>query len=207
MSLDKYPILQSGFVSLNQLDVRKPDPIEPSFRREVLFKDLKDPLNKFFYSPEITDLYIRWADRPEAMKDFDFRERILKAALTSFGSAGFYHWITFQNNADTVGHLHASFLMETLEYLLKDTKRNIECLLWINILEADKRSAKTRMEVGHYFKDETSRSDYNVKLPADMKGLVKLWTQKPQGFQDLLISLFVIFGERSGRTDITNLAY
>ncbi len=204
--MEQYPILQSGFVCLTPYGVKRPDPIEPSFRREVLFKDLKDPLNKFFYSPEITDLYLRWADRPEALREFEFRERLLVAAMSIF-AGGFYPWLNFQNNAETVGHLHASFIVETLEYLLADKPRSVQCIQWINLLEADKRSSKTRMEVGHYFRDENNSSNSFLKLPCGIKDIVTLWTQKVNGFEDLLITLFVIYGERSGRTDITNLAY
>lgn len=199
-----YPVLQSGFVGLSQHGLRRPDIIEPTLRQAVIFKEYKLPLARFFYSPEITELFVRWSSNPESLKDFDFRERIMKAAFAAFNTPSFYKWLDMQMEKPTVSDLHKAFIMETLEYLFLDKPRQIQNVQWIRLLEANEKTHRVKVDLDVYFGRETMGVDTQRRLPVALVDNIRAWVSKDHGFEDLLVSLFVIFGDRGSRADISN---
>lgn len=200
-----YPILQSGFIGLTEKGLKRPDPIEPSFRDAVIFKEIKSPLRKYKYSPAVKQLFVEWNSNPKLLKDFDFRERILKTAFESFGSVDFLQWIALQNEKPTTTDLHSTFITETLDYLLTDTPRKIQPSIWIRLLEADERPSSVKFDVKKYFRQESANyNTFDAKLPTKLEGIILSWVSKDRGFEDLILSLFVIFGDRTPRTAVTN---
>lgn len=202
--MNAYPVLQSGFVGLSQQGLRRPDIIEPTLRQAVIFKEYKLPLTKYFYSAEVTELYTRWCGNAGALKDFDFRERIIQAAFSSFGHQSFYVWLRHQAEKPTVSDLHKAFLVETLQYLLNGSPRGIENVQWIRLLEATQQTHSVRVDVDKYFGTETMGVLATQRVPVALSSVIKAWISMERGFEDLLITLFVIFGDRSDRIDISN---
>lgn len=202
--MNVYPVLQSGFVGHTQNGLRRPDVIEPTLRQAVIFKEYKLPLTKYFYSAEVTELYSRWCSNPGSLKDFDFRERVIKAAFSSFANPSFYQWIRLQDEKPTVSDLHKAFIVETLEYLYACKPRNIENVQWIRLLEANEESHRVRVDIEKYFNQDTIGVCDRASVPVSLRTVIKNWVSMEHGFEDLLISLFVIFGDRSRRTDISN---
>lgn len=204
MSANTYPILQSGFVGLTQQGLRRPDIVEPSLRQSVIFKEYKLPLARYFFSPEVTELFVAWSSNPNSLKDFDFRERIIKAALASFGNPSIYRWITMQDEKPTVSDLHKAYILETMEYLFADKPRSIQNVQWIRLLEASEKSHRVHVDVEKYFSRSALGPATEFRLPSALRDIIRAWVTKEQGFEDLLITLFVIFGDRGSRTDISN---
>lgn len=203
--MQAYPVLQSGFISLTQNGMRKPEVIEPSLRQEIIFKEYKVPLKKFFFNPEVSELFIRWCNNPKCLKEFDFREKLIETAFDAFGGPSFYSWMALQNNKPTISDLHTAFLFETLEYLLIDKPRQIQPVQWTRLLEADAKTHSVKIDLTKYFGTETLGVNSSVRLPVKLDKVIGMWLKKPGGFEDLLISLFVIFGDRTQRTDITDM--
>lgn len=201
-----YPILQSGFVGMTDKGLKRPDPVEPTFRDAVIFKEFKAPLAKYKYSPDCSDLFFDWSANPELLRNFEFREKIIKAAYQSFGTANIYSWFLLQNEKPTVSEMHKVFMIETLEYIADVAPRKIHPVQWVRLLEADLKSDKIVVDLRkHFVYDSSANSATNfLALPLKTDEFLTRWLMLPNGFEDLLLCLFAIFGERSRRTDITN---
>lgn len=202
--MQTYPILQSGFIGIREKGLKRPDPIEPSFRDAVIFKESKSPLSKYKYSPTVKHLFLNWNSDPSLLKDFEFRAKIIKAAFESFGTNNFYQWGVLQDEKPTTSDLHNAFILETLDYLMLDVPRKIHNSIWIRLLEADERPSSVKIDITKHFRQESSNYDaFDVKLPFKLEGIILKWVQKERGFEDLLLSLYIIFGDRASRTTIT----
>jgi hypothetical protein len=202
--MQTYPILQSGFIGLSENGLKRPEPIQPSFRDAVIFKEVKFPLDKYKYSPLVKQLFVDWSANKDLLKDFDFREKIISAALTLFGSTSFQQWVDLQNRKPTTTPLHSVFIFETLDYLLRNEPRKTETLIWIRLLEADEHPSEVIINADKYFCTETNSCyDNTEKLPVKLINIIRTWVSKERGFEDLLLTLFVIFGDRSAQTTVT----
>jgi hypothetical protein len=194
------PVLQSGFVSLHQKGLVLPDPIEPTLRAAVVFKDYKSPLQKYFYSQEVTEIYHAWLTNSDVLKKFEFRERLLKAAFASFYTTDVFEWFESQALSPVLGDLHRVFLIETLEYLFAGRDRLTAISQWTSLLEADKSNPKLILGIDRYFNRNHREHDPKVLVTRSMVEMIKIWSSKEGGFADLLVSLYVIFGQRTDRT-------
>lgn len=202
---NKYPILQSGFIGFSDTAFNKPAPHEPSFRSAIIFKDTRNPLDKYHYSKDVKELFKLWITNFDNMKSMEFRERVLKTAFKCFGTSNFYEWLALQSKQSTVTDLHRAFILETLDFLLMENARKIHVSAWSRMLEADERCDAVAIDVTKYFQKESMFLDSkNVKLPVRMSEIIQLWVSKPQGFDDLLYSLHIIFGDRMAHTAITS---
>jgi hypothetical protein len=200
-----YPVLQSGFVALSQKGLKRPEPIEPTFREAVIFKDYKSPLNKYYYSPLATELFIEWCNNSKVLKSFDYRERVIKLACEQFGKYNFRNFLSLQNEKPSISDLHNVFIMETLEYLLVDKTRSISTVQWLSMLEATTVDNRVQVKVDSYFNRNALGTDNSVKIPTNAADIIQIWVQKENGFEDLMLCLFIMFGERTRRTELTNL--
>jgi len=198
--MNRYPILQSGFISISETGLKKGVGSNPSFPDNLLLKAYRRVSNQYFYNEEITKLFNRYLANPLALKDFDFRERLIKAAFSAFGTKSIADWIYLQSHQSSVSDLHKSFIVDTLKHIVTLEPRSMEAGQWIRIIEADDKTYNTIIDVRHFFSNSKGE-----KVPASLTDFINAWLRVPKGFEDMLISLFVIFGERSQRTDVANL--
>lgn len=202
--MQAYPILQSGFVGVTVKGLKLPDVVGPSLRDAVIFKESRSPLSKYRFSPAVHTLYREWCANPDLLKDFDFREQILKTAVESFGTYSFYDWLLLQSAKPTLSDLHRTYILDTLDYLLLGVQRKIDNSSWVRLLEADDRPNAVVIDIKKYFQANTDAySSDNVRLPMKLHDALKLWVSKECGFEDLLLTLNIVFGDRSARTSIT----
>lgn len=198
-----FPILQSGFIASSNKGLKLPEPAIASLQNAIMFKDDKDPLAKYRFSPVVGDLYHRWASNTTLLRDFDFRHEILAAAFVSFGTYNFHSWLMLQNEQPTLSDLHRAYLLETLDYLFTDNQRKINNVSWLRMLEASGDPNGVFIDIRKYFRqDGMGYSSSEIKLPTNLRDILRIWTSKERGFEDLLLSLYVIFGDRRGRPSI-----
>lgn len=199
--MNRYPILQSGFVSNTERGLIKAEFVKDAFVDFALDKDHRKSKNLYFYSKEVTDIYNDWCGDSKLLKSMEFRERILSAAFKSFNSLSLYSWLQMQSMPETTGSLHEKFLDETLNYIVTG-KREINIVQWIRLLEADTKTLSVNFSFDKQF-DRTrfTHTNFESNLTTD---IVQRWVSLPDGFQDLMISLHVIFGARPYVTDVAN---
>ena len=201
--MSKYPLLQSGFVSIADDGLKRPDLIKDTTLAVALFRNhlLQDNLN--FYSDTVSKLYHTWEANPDILKDFEFREKLLVTALSVFRTTSIYMWLKLQNDKANLNHFHATFIEETLAFVAGD-ERKIQPCQWISLMDVVKVDLDIRLEIDKWFDLETRPCHKNGHLPGLMTLFINKWVSVPNGFQDLLISLHVIFGNRAHVKDVVN---
>lgn len=202
--MQKYPVMQSGFVSFTDEELLIPVKYNDLVISNVLSKDYRSPSNRYFYSPVISEMYNLWCSNPQSLNDLDFREKLLHNAKKLFNSISFFKWVDLQEKYGFLGDLHQAFLIETCEYLLTGERR-VHVTQWISLIEKAIKSSSTHIDLNHFFnKNAIGKTvDYDKILPSKLTDILILWSQRPRGYEDLLITLYVIFGNRPYITDVS----
>lgn len=195
--MEKYPILQSGFVSLIQRGLAKPKPTDNLMIQRLLFKDHLVSNIENFYFEDIVILYDLYRGDPNLLRDFNFREQVIKAAYMMFGSNSVYTWLRHQNQLANIGLLHARFIEETLTYIATGKERATQTVQWIKLIEISNHKESSKLNIDDWFNTYSG-----LYVPADIVDFIQLWVAQPKGFEDLLISLFIIFGNRPYITNV-----
>lgn len=201
----KIPILQSGYVDVDINGLIKPTEYSDLVIQNVLSKDYRSPSNKFLFNPEIVKLYLEWQGNPDCIKHFEFREKLISLTKRLFKTKTLLQWLEFQNNKVSLSSLHVEFIYDTLRYLCNG-KRSMEISQWINLVEKSLRDQVTHVSMGNHFSSKKITEElgymYSV-INLSWNNLIIQWISKPKGTEDLLITMFVIFGNRPYITDVS----
>jgi hypothetical protein len=152
-------------------------------------KGLKLPDNH-----EVEALYASYIKQAPSVTSVDFRLRIIRAALAAFGSDDFGNWIIQQYQCPAVGTMHRRFIDDTLRYI-HTGRREMSPMTWAEIIEItnnDKASEYSK-EVRAYFGD-TSYAANPFNNSIKVVDLIQMWVSVPNGIEDLLLTLHVLFG-------------
>lgn len=199
--LGRHPILQSGFVSLTEKGLVRLKTTDPTIREAILMNEYRRDVNKYFYSNEITALFNKWSSKPELIRDFDFREKVLRAAFSAFATPYTQKWLLAQTTCPTVTKLHRAYLLELLAYLMYDDPRTIEPIQWVRLLEASEKSTSVTVDLSEFI----GKGEAPAKVTSQFSELIRTWVSKPNGFTDLLVNIYIIFGDREQRSDVADL--
>lgn len=197
MNFIRYPVLQSGFISLVDIGMTKPEPIDQSFAATILNKDTTNVINSYFYSRDVELLMTEWKNDPKVFKPFEFRERIIKTAFKCFGTPSFRHWVELQNYKPSLGRLHKEMLLDTVNFVVLGEARKVECFQWSRLLFPETGYSHDFSEVLKVITGEMATKD-GYGHPADLLPFIHHWVTRPNGYVDLLKTLHAIFGRRMG---------
>lgn len=201
--MKKYPILQSGFVSFTEETLLTPVKYNDLVISNVLSKDYRSPSNRYFYSKPLSMLYNKWLGNPQCLREFDTREQIIKHAKVLFGNPSIFKWMQLQLEHGEIGNLHEAFILDTLEFLTGKDRR-IQVAQWISLLEKAIKSQAIQIDLAKFFdREKYPQPIYTDTLPGQLTDILQIWINRPQGYEDLLISLYVIFGNRPYITDVS----
>ena len=195
--MDLYPKLQSGFIASDDKRLSKPDSEADLMADYILLATHLKVNNPYFFSKELTTMFYQWKAKPEVMRVFSFREQVLTMAKSLFSftaGSSLVNWLKLQEDKPTVSEMHIKFLIETLNFIL-GYDRNLACFQWFSLLSADSTTlpAKTKISNDKNFIDH--KADLFIFDDA-----LQLWVSKPHGFEDLLMTMMIIFGERTAIT-------
>jgi len=199
--MTKYPVLQSGFISYTDEFLTKPDQSPPTFADSILLKEYKKKSNNYFFSKTVTSLYDSWRNDPTIIKQFDFRENILSTVFTSFGTDSVYKWLRLQDEQETITELHRQFINETFIYAIVGNRRSIESVQWIRLLGTTSNISALLATTTH-FKPvvmdvyELCESSNTFTFATLLEKWLCRENGRENGFVDLLVTLYVIFGIR-----------
>lgn len=194
----RFPILQSGFVSLNEEGLTKPDMSGPTIREDILLKEYRTKADKYFYSKAITELFHQWRSNPSLIQEMDFREQVLIQAFKLFKTDKLTTWIRAQNEKPSLSNIHNVFLLETIKFASGIEKRSLENVQWISLIDYSDRAQAVRVDMDDYFREDSNQ----LYVPMKMDRFIQSWVSQINGFEDLLISLYVIFGDREQKVDV-----
>ena len=196
----KLPILQSGFLSLNEEGLVRSEPIgqKQIFRSIELGKPVDDAGNAFFYNKDIEALYQRYNNDHRLLKQFAFREELLKLAKVAFSTFNLEVWFSAQLNSPSLTATHRRFLNDTLRFIETGTREvNIET--WMGLIyprTATTADTKTEVAIKYYFGKDHEYSRVSNQLPE----AIGQWTMRSEGMYDLLIFLTIVFSKHTTMT-------
>lgn len=188
--MEKFAILQSGFVTDNLSRVERSEDTSIDFKSFILNKAYYRDSSKFFYFPIVNNLYRDYTNDNNLLNDIEFRERIIKVFFQVFDNKNIYEWIVMQNDFAPITSLHKQFILDTFEYVcgIKNS-RSTPLSQWISLLTVQDSKKEFNL------KSILGEDNKYVKIP--IIELLDYWLSLPNGFDDLLITLFVLFGDRS----------
>lgn len=159
-----------GFKSLNTRDV--------------------DDKNVFVYDREIENLYRGYINRDVDFENWDYRLNVLEEAFRLFGD-NFEEWVLYQINKNTLVYDHSlEFLLDTLNFIT-GTGRKVSTFVWRELLLTNPEQ-KSNIEISN--RRIRNLKDLFPKIPSATSDVIQLWCSQEEGFEDLIISLFVFFG-------------
>lgn len=146
------------------------------------------------FNEEIEALYRAYASTSYICNTMEYRERVIKAALTCFGTGYFQMWYEMQFHATTFGDTHSRFIDDCMQFILRG-RRDLDPVIWMRTIEftmqpkppmvVSEKPLRTKM-AQDFFSDETNASTINV---------VHRWLMQEGGLEDLVISMRVLFGQ------------
>lgn len=149
-------------------------------------------------NPIVEGLYSQYIKRSINSNTFEFRQKVLQAALHSFGTPDFGLWFESQFKSPACGDLHRRFLDDTLKFL-RNGRRDMSLETWgslITITDEGDHIGKLSDYANEFFGigqgvRVTDRRNY---LNTDV---IQMWCSHPNGFEDLLGTLHILFGSVS----------
>lgn len=138
----------------------------------------------------------QWLEHTTAMrfsKSFNFREEILISALTAFGTEDFLAWINLQSENPYSTQNHYRFINDTLQFI-KTGKRALNIQHWLILLNGvdPKADNKVSIRSDEYF---GTTLPLHQRQPTRLKHHIVKWVSNPGGFEDLLGTMHVLFGD------------
>jgi hypothetical protein len=145
-------------------------------------------------NPNIDELWQQYIGGSSFISSFAFREKILLNALKCFGTDNFYDWCLLQVKNPFATPMHTKFINDTLRFIGEGT-RSVSVTSWSNLLNINNKPS-----VG-VDNDIALKTFFRTNLPnemqkqRDMTSIVICWTSQEGGFEDLLATMYILFGK------------
>lgn len=207
--MEKFAILQSGFVTGDLDRIEKSEDTSLDFRSLILNKAYYKDDSKYFYYPIVNNLYKQYNENNNLLSNFNFKENIIKVAYQIFGNISFLQWLELQKNYALVTNLHKTFINETLQYIYLDKDRYTSVSQWINLLNvpinkndvnllsciSEERQSNGSI-IYFYINNLNDKYDITYQINKDFTNTLSQWLAKTDGYLDLLFTMYAIFGDK-----------
>lgn len=146
-------------------------------------------------NPVVETLYAQYIKRAASTMSFEFREKVLIAALDAFGDKNFYSWYKTQLQSPAVGDVHLRFLDDVLRFI-STGRRQMSLETWASFLQMNDAGERpqeftpTAQEFFKIYKDGVYPSISQYSLT----NVIQQWLSQPGGIEDLLGTLHLLFG-------------
>jgi hypothetical protein len=130
---------------------------------------------------------------------FEFKQRVLKAALNAFGTDTLAQWISAQYSNPEFTHTHHKFIDETIEFVSSNKRREYTFSNWTMLLtcEAVEHDTPKYTEIQQkYLLSQNPKKLGLINTSKTIEEFILDWVRQPKGIDDLTSSLFVLFGIR-----------
>ena len=116
-----------------------------------------------------------------------FRLQVLDCAVRLFGD--FRAWMILQRNNPTLSGYNLEFLRDTMSFILKG-ERKFPPLVWGDLMDEQSTYAQ--------FQHHQTYPDLAIPEDITTEQVIQLWCARRNGFEDLLQTLYVLFGNERG---------
>lgn len=199
--MSRAAILASGYVTYpNDSLVVKPFLIN-DYVKYVLIKDYLRTHSNYFYSGEVENLYNITLENNSRSNDIDIRMRIIREAKELFDGRSILDWIKLQEHNPLKTITHLEYIKETLDFIINGVTRRTEVALWIRLIAPDLVNKNNMININRYL-DEIIMKFRDVDNMS-LNDLLCQWLNKPNGYLDLLNTLYIFYGPRAEMSTVT----
>lgn len=145
---------------------------------------------------QIDLLWLKALSMSAECKTFEFKELIIKASLTAFGTDSFSEWLSVQYQNPEYTKMHHRFIDETLQYIQNGTKREMSVNNWTVLLTSNVVENNTEKYTDVQQKFLLSNVNGKLNIHLSIRELILMWLRQKNGINDLMGSLFIMFGSR-----------
>lgn len=143
---------------------------------------------------EIENLFKTLLQNTWGSNSFEFRERVLKAALGAFGTKSFFDWCQLQEESPYFTDLHRRFLNDTFGFI-KTGKRSMAVNTWASIIRPRPIANVDRVVVYDYKDYFRMTQGSLLRRSFSLSETVVSWTSQPGGVEDMVATLHILFGD------------
>lgn len=144
-------------------------------------------------NPYIENMYSQYIKRSVNTNAFAYREKVLKATLSAFGTSSFEQWFMVQYKSPACGDLHKRFLDDTLKFI-RTGRREMALETWAALLtitdEGDAIGTFSNASNEYFSFNSTNRDPQDYLVTST----IQRWTSHASGFEDMLGAMHILFG-------------
>lgn len=138
--------------------------------------------------PEVSRLYDVYTGPANPSNTWEFRKQVIKAAVRLFG--GSTNWFLRQDPNPMVTEYNYQFLLDTLRFIATGHRR-IAIYGWPDLISnysaGSLPAVRERRDIANAFRE--------LALTTSTEDLLQLWCQRRGGFDDLMQTLNLLFGD------------
>lgn len=131
----------------------------------------------------VTTLYQFLLDRTVNTVSWDYRKRVLATAMRMFGD--FDQWLKDQRNNPQLVGFNFDFLVDTLQFI-RTGNRQMAVANWLEIVGESVMHSNSP--------NHLPGSGLSLDQSETTNALIQQWCSWPNGIEDLLCTLYVLFG-------------
>ena len=206
----KFIITQNGFIAVNNEQFAASEQFDNLVKFD--FMKMGQPIvlydKPFAYNVMIDELYEKSSSNTLIYKDLEFREQILIAVFSCFGTTKFSDWCDLQARSSGFTSSHKLLLNDTFRFICTGERTvSIESQQrLIDVRKADLSDDKVSYDAVEYFDDSKYNRPYNLtvnwliarndikSIPFGLAEAICKWTSQEGGWSDLLIFCNIVFG-------------
>ena len=197
----EFKVYPSGFLGSHSVATTKPIDVEKIKDRLFDLSAISNP-DGHTANLEVTRLWGKVIEGTPEYKLFDFKENILVTALKAFGAMRIIDWLRIQQESPYYSDYHTRWVDETLAYVFEGKPRVYSTHNWTTLLQMVPGVTERGITPAtkHYFYQDTNYKQLAmINYPSPnllMTDFIATWVSQPFGIDDLIASLYVLFGER-----------
>lgn len=153
--------------------------------------------NKTFVSnTEVENIWRQFKSGDKFLNSFGFRKKILQTALKAFGTMSFYEWCLLQVENPYATDMQKRFINDTLNFI-QTGKRSVTIASWLTLVnvvdEASSTGSEVQIQIEEFF---GTRLPIHAQADKQLDKIICRWLTNRNGFEDLVGTLHVLFGDK-----------
>lgn len=150
----------------------------------------KDDAGVFVYDRDIENIYRSYINHEIDFNNWNYRVQVIEECFRLFGQ-NFEEWVLYQINKNTLVYDHSlEFIIDTLNFIT-GKQRTTSIFVWRELMLTNPEH-KSNIEIST--RRINKLRDLHPRIPSQTSEIVQLWCSQPDGFEDLITSLFLFFG-------------
>lgn len=159
------------------------------------FSKVTAPREKSVISnPIIEQLFSDWRSQHRRASDVDFLSDVVSAAVQAFGTTDLYEWCFMQTKSPYFTADHRQFLNDTFDYI-ETGRRKFSHATWMKVLRVRLINPQDALQPYNYQEFFRVSGPLHHRPSSSIYTLIERWLAQPGGFDDLIQTLHILFGE------------